>query len=165
MQIEINGFMTTIFEYKSIFFCSVEKLFQFHEDKIGFETLVGLDNSVEVVQSPTSISQIGAKAILNVRIFPGIKKQWVAEHIDYKKNELFVDIQKSGPFKSFRHEHRFSAKGNYSELTDHIEFEFFFNPISKYFVIEKLKSQFKARHKATANYLQVGYEIIYAGSL
>lgn len=155
--------MPSIFECKSLFHCSVESLFQFHEDKIGFETLVGLDKSVEVVQAPGSISKIGTQAILNVSIFPGFKKVWIAEHIDYKKNELFIDIQKSGPFKSFRHEHLFSKIGEYSELNDHIEFEFFLNPISKYFVIEKLKSQFKARHRATAEYLQVKYETRFSG--
>ncbi len=159
MQIKIIGTMYATFECKSVFHCSVETLFQFHEDSIGFETLVGLDKSVKVIQAPTSISEVGTHAILNVTILPGIKKTWIAEHIEYKKNELFVDIQKSGPFQSFKHEHRFFSIGDYSELNDHIEFEFFLNPISKYFVAEKLKSQFKARHKATANYLQVGYKM------
>lgn len=157
--------MSAIFECKSVFFCPVDRLFQFHEEKIGFDTLVGIDKSVEVLQAPTSISEIGTQAILNVKILPGFKKQWVAEHTDYQKNKLFVDIQKSGPFKFFRHEHRFSLNGDYAELNDHIEFEFFLNPISKYFVVEKLKSQFKERHKVTAQYLQVGYEMKFCGLL
>ncbi len=163
MQIEINVPMSVTFECRSIFRCPVDKLFQFHEEKVGFETLVGLDKSVEVLLAPSSISKIGTQAILNVSILPGVKKKWIAEHIDYKKNELFVDVQRSGPFKTFRHEHRFISIGDYSELNDHIEFEFFLTPISKYFVAEKLKSQFKARHEATANYLQVGYETKYCG--
>jgi ligand-binding SRPBCC domain-containing protein len=80
-----------------------------------------------------------------------------------KKNEIFIDIQKEGPFLSFRHEHRFSKAGEYSELTDHIKFEFFLNPISKFFVAQKIKSQFKARHKATADYLQVEYKNTFCG--
>ncbi len=155
--------MNAIFECKSIFHCPVEKLFQFHEDAVGFETLVGLDKSVEVIEAPLSIAEIGTHAVLNVGILPGLKKTWIAEHIAYKKNQLFVDIQKSGPFQFFQHEHRFSKSGEYSELNDHIEFAFFLNPISKYFVAEKLKSQFKARHKATANYLQVKYEMSFCG--
>lgn len=152
--------MNAIFECKSIFHCPVEKLFQFHEEDIGFKTLVALDKSVEVIQAPTSIAQIGTEAILNVKILPGIQKKWIARHIEYQKNELFVDIQKVGPFNFFRHEHRFSSFSGYSVLNDHIEFEFFLNSISKYFVAEKLKTQFKARHKATADYLQVSYEEI-----
>ena len=101
MQIEINVPMSVTFECRSIFRCPVDKLFQFHEEKVGFKT--------------------------------------------------------------FRHEHRFISIGDYSELNDHIEFEFFLNPISKYFVAQKLKSQFRARHEAAANYLQVGYETKYCG--
>jgi len=163
LQIEINVTMSVTFECRSIFHCSVDKLFQFHEEKVGFETLVGLDKSVKVLSAPSSISQIGTQAILNVSILPGVKTKWIAEHIEYRKNELFVDIQRSGPFKNFRHEHRFISIGDYSELNDHIEFEFFLNPISKHFVAQKLKSQFKARHEATANYLQVDYDTKYCG--
>jgi ligand-binding SRPBCC domain-containing protein len=155
--------MPAIFECKSTYHCSLEKLFSFHEDPIGFETLVALDKSVKVLQAPTSIEKIGTQAILEVTLFPLIKKKWIAEHIGYKKNEIFIDIQKEGPFLFFRHEHRFSKDGEYSVLTDHIEFEFFLNPISKYFVAQKIKSQFKARHKATADYLQVEYKNTFCG--
>ena len=155
--------MPTIFECKSIFHCSVDKLFLFHEEPVGFQTLVALDKSVKVLQAPETISKIGTQAILEVTLAPLIKKKWIAEHIGYKKNEIFIDIQKEGPFLSFRHEHRFSKVGEYSELTDHIEFEFFLNPISKFFVAQKIKSQFKARHKATADYLQVEYKNTFCG--
>ena len=155
--------MHAIFECKSIFHCSVDRLFLFHEEPVGFKTLVALDKSVKVLQAPETISKIGTQAILEVTLAPLIKKKWIAEHIGYNKNEIFIDIQKEGPFLSFRHEHRFSKVGEYSELTDHIEFEFFLNPISKFFVAQKIKSQFKARHKATADYLQVEYKNTFCG--
>jgi ligand-binding SRPBCC domain-containing protein len=155
--------MPAIFECKSIFHCSVDRLFLFHEEPVGFQTLVALDKSVKVLQAPESISKIGTQAILEVTLAPLIKKKWIAEHIGYNKNEIFIDIQKEGPFLSFRHEHRFSKVGEYSELTDHIKFEFFLNPISKFFVAQKIKSQFKARHKATADYLQVEYKNTFCG--
>ncbi len=155
--------MPAIFECKSVFNCPVEKLFLFHEEPVGFQTLVALDKSVKVLQAPETISKIGTQAILEVTLAPLIKKKWIAEHIGYQKNKIFIDIQKEGPFLSFKHEHRFSSVGEYSELTDHIEFEFFLNPISKYFVAQKIKSQFKARHKATADYLQVEYKNTFCG--
>lgn len=155
--------MKAIFECKSLFHCRVEKLFQFHEEPIGFETLVGLDKTVQVTLAPKSISEIGTKAVLEVNIFPFIKTSWIAEHIYFEKNKKFIDIQRKGPFKYFCHEHRFEERGEYSLLNDHIEFEFYFNPIAKYFINQKLSSQFINRHAATANYLQIKYENQFCG--
>jgi hypothetical protein len=154
--------MKAIFECRSFFPVSVESLFQFHEDKVGFDTLVGLDKNVKVIQRPENIL-VGAKAIMEIKIAPFIKQKWVAEHIEYEKNKLFVDKQVEGPFKSFVHYHKFESTKGGSILNDHIEFEFYINFISKYFVSEKIKSNFKERHKATAKYFTVDSNLEYCG--
>lgn len=154
--------MKSIFECRSEFNCSAEKLFAFHENPEGFQTLVGLDKNVNVIQAPASI-QKGSTAILEVIVPPGIKSRWTAVHTEFIKNELFVDEQKQGPFVSFRHEHRFFTKGNKSILNDHIEFEFHFNFIAKYFVAMKFHDQFLERHRATAEYLKVEYQNLFCG--
>ncbi len=154
--------MTAIFECKSEFDINVEQLFSFHEEPIGFETLVGLDKNVRVVQAPKNIF-VGAKAIIEVQILPFVKKTWVAKHTGYEKNKFFIDEQESGPFKSFKHTHSFEQIGNKSILIDHIEFEFYINFISKYFVVEKLKTQFKERHTATSKTLNTNSKLIFVG--
>jgi ligand-binding SRPBCC domain-containing protein len=154
--------MKAIFECKSEFGISVGKLFSFHEEPIGFQTLVGLDKNVKVIEAPKNIL-VGAKAVIEVQILPFIKKNWVAKHTGYEKNQFFIDEQEEGPFLSFKHTHQFEPKGEKSILTDHIEFEFYFSFISKYFVVEKLKSQFRARHLATAKALNTKSEFIFVG--
>ncbi|MEM7182687.1 MAG: hypothetical protein AAF518_17360 [Spirochaetota bacterium] len=150
--------MPAIFECKSLFFCPPEKLFQFHEEKIGFETLVGADKNVQVVSAPTSLA-VGQTAHLQVSILPFVKVDWIARHTQYEKNKLFQDVQDKGPFQKFEHSHRFEVHPQGAILTDHIEFDFFLSFISRYFVAIKLKAQFKERHRLTAKALGVNFEL------
>ncbi|MDX1959587.1 MAG: hypothetical protein SFU98_13510 [Leptospiraceae bacterium] len=154
--------MSAKFIHRSIFNTKIEKLFEFHEDKNGFDTLVGLDPNVKVIQRPENI-QVGAKAILEVTLAPFVKKIWVAMHTGYEKNSFFEDSQESGPFLFFQHKHKFFSHEKGAILSDEIEFDFFALPISKYFIVQKLKQQFKARHIATAKYLETSFETIYSG--
>ncbi|MCB1157668.1 MAG: hypothetical protein H7A25_07285 [Leptospiraceae bacterium] len=155
--------MYKVFECKSIFECGVEKLFGFHENPVGFDTLVGLDPDVEVMQKPSSILE-GSYAVLNVELFFGIKVKWIARHTVYKKNQLFVDEQEQGPFRFFRHEHHFREfKGN-TILLDRVIYRFGL-PFSSFIITPKLKKQFLARHEATARFLGVKYRILSCGSV
>ncbi|MCB1179125.1 MAG: SRPBCC family protein [Leptospiraceae bacterium] len=154
--------MQTYFSYKSRFFCPKEELFKFHESPKGFETLVGLDPNVKVLKRPNSLLK-GEEAILKVDIFPGISKNWISLHTDYKEKEYFEDTQMDGPFKKFIHKHIFSEDGDYSILEDRIEFDFFLLPISKYFIYLKLKPQFQKRHIVTAKTLGVKSENLFCG--
>lgn len=148
-----------IFLCRSEFSTTVDRLFQFHESPEGFDSLVGAIPGIKVIKKPNSLLP-GEVAILKVSILPGIYVKWIAEHVDYKKNSYFVDIQKKGPFLFFKHYHRFleGEKPNSSILEDKIEFKVIGEPISHWFVQRILTQQFQARHKKTAESLQVTYQ-------
>jgi ligand-binding SRPBCC domain-containing protein len=153
----------TYFICQSEFSVPVESLFDFHEGSDGFQTLVGLQKGVEVIQKPSSL-QIGQVAILKVPILPFIKVRWVAEHKEFIKNQLFVDIQTEGPFKKFAHRHIFKSLSDQSSiLIDQIEISFYLWPISKWFILPMLKAQFSNRHKATANKLHCKAKLMFCG--
>jgi ligand-binding SRPBCC domain-containing protein len=153
----------SVFECKSLFHCSVETLFDFHESPKGFQTLVGQDSSVQVIQAPASIRK-GSIAILQVNLFPGIATRWVSEHTVYEKNLKFVDEQRQGPFLYFKHEHRFSsAEHNKSILTDHIEFSFPLLLFSRFFIAGRMNKQFLQRHKSTAEALSIEWKNLGSG--
>ncbi len=42
---------------------------------------------------------------------------------EWDRPRRFVDEQRKGPFKSFRHEHLFEPDGQGTRVTDHVEFE------------------------------------------
>lgn len=154
--------MPIVFECKSKFYCTVEQLFSFHESSEGFDTLVGLDKGVKVLKRSDSL-EVGQTAILEVEIAPFIKKKWVAEHTAYRKNELFRDEQREGPFRSFSHSHIFQKDGNHSLLLDQIELDFFLLPISKFFILQKMRPQFLNRHNATASKIGVEHKNLFCG--
>lgn len=94
------------FIYRSKFPINKEILFRFHEEPIGFQTLVGGTKGIEIIQPPKSLA-IGEEVIFKIRIFPFWKTIWVARHIAYQQNHFFVDCQEKGPFLKFQHTHLF----------------------------------------------------------
>ena len=54
----------------------------------------------------------------------GIWWKMTSEIVEYDPPRCFVDQQRSGPFKRFRHEHHFAAASDGSTvMIDHVEFE------------------------------------------
>ncbi len=153
----------TFFICQSEFDTSVEHLFAFHEEPQGFDSLVAMDKRIEIIQKPKSI-QIGEVAILRVPILFQLKSNWIAEHTQYEKNKLFVDTQKEGPFVKFEHHHKFKmVSDKKSILTDQIQIDFHFWPISKWFILPVLKKQFKERHQVTAERLKCNHHLVFCG--
>ncbi|WP_338092270.1 hypothetical protein [Leptospira levettii] len=151
------------FIYQSKFQVPMERLFQFHEDPIGFETLMKANRGIQVIQKPRSL-HVGETAMLKVPILPFLYTQWIAKHTKYEKNSLFQDSQEKGPFLKFIHTHRF-IKVNEKEsiLSDEIDINFYLWPISKYFLYPMLYFMFKKRHKLTADYFTVKANLIFSG--
>jgi len=52
----------------------------------------------------------------------GLRWHWEAKHSDVVPGQMFVDTQSEGPFRSWRHEHRFTDVPGGSQLEDSIEF-------------------------------------------
>ncbi|MBL0955288.1 MAG: hypothetical protein IBJ01_11020 [Leptospira sp.] len=151
------------FIFQSKFQVPIERLFQFHEDPIGFETLMKTNRGIRVIQKPGSI-KVGETAILKVPIFPFIYTEWIAKHTKYEKNSLFQDNQEKGPFLKFLHTHRFiKVNENESILSDEIEIDFYLWPISRFFIYPMLYFMFKKRHNLTAKYFSVKPNLIFSG--
>lgn len=53
----------------------------------------------------------------------GRQWQWIAKHEILEPGTTFVDVQKKGPFRSWRHVHRVRADGDGCVVEDQVEFE------------------------------------------
>ncbi|MBM9547201.1 hypothetical protein JWG40_09260 [Leptospira sp. 201903074] len=151
------------FIYRSSFPIEKEILFQFHEDPIGFQTLVGETKGIEILKSPKSL-QVGEEVVLKISILPFWKQTWIAKHIAYSKNNFFQDNQEKGPFRKFQHTHRFldSPEGNTSSiLSDEIQLDFYLWPISRFFLFPILYFMFRKRHWLTAKHFGVKAKLIF----
>jgi len=75
------------------------------------------------------LAGVGSEIVASFRILPllPIRGQWVAQITEFEWNHHFADIQKKGPFRSFRHRHQFAPvtrEGvNGTVVRDLIEYE------------------------------------------
>ena len=89
-------------------------------------------NSEAVVESGVSQDTIagkGSEIVISFRLIPFLpfRGRWVAEILEYEPLSHFVDEQRSGPMRSWRHRHSFRSEvRNGSEGTivgDQVEYE------------------------------------------
>ena len=129
----------------------VETLFAFHERPDAFEKLTPPGQPVSVI-SHTGGIETGARVVLRLGFGP-LSITWVALHTRFEKNQLFEDTQVSGPFRSWRHQHRFAPEDAGARLTDHIDFELPGGPIAERLfgsvVCAQLEKMFVYRHAVT----------------
>ena len=70
---------------------------------------------------------------------------------------MLVDVAVQSPFKSWKHQHIFSQKGNVCELKDVIEYDIgygFLGKIVAPFLEYEINSMFDYRHKQTKSILE-----------
>lgn len=135
--------------------CSAESLFAWHMRPGAFERLAPPWDRVEVEKWATP-DQIGQRAILRVRLGPGVWKRWIAEYREYEPGRLFRDVQISGPFAAFDHRHIMEPDGaDRSWLEDRIEYAPPLGALGQCvaggWVRRSLENMFAYRHKTTAD--------------
>ena len=76
---------------------------------------------MELVEGPERL-QLGAVVTLKGRRW-GLSQRVVSEVIAFEPNVLFIDQQRQGPFRQWKHTHRFAALAEGTQVQDTIEFE------------------------------------------
>jgi len=106
---------------------------------------VAFDLSLSINAHVGSFERSGERAIGGVTagvIGLGEFVTWRARHFgitwtmtstitEWDRPRRFVDEQRSGPFKSFRHEHIFEPAANGTRLVDHVEFAAPLGPLGR----------------------------------
>ncbi|MGY8768859.1 MAG: TIGR01777 family oxidoreductase [Pirellulales bacterium] len=129
---------------------SVENLFQWHQSPGALARLMPPWENARLISSDGSI-QPGSSTTLQIKIGP-IRLNWVAQHTKFSLNQHFQDIQVSGPFSFWQHDHRFEPSGeNLSFLEDQIEYRlpggFLGGFITGQSVSRKIERMFRYRHE------------------
>ncbi|MEO5762062.1 MAG: TIGR01777 family oxidoreductase, partial [Vicinamibacteria bacterium] len=76
-----------------------------------------------IVDSVWAPPTLGQTVELQVPIAPGVRFRWISEFVDVRKDEMFRDIQVTGPFASFDHQHKFEPAGpSASMMEDRIKY-------------------------------------------
>jgi ligand-binding SRPBCC domain-containing protein len=142
---------------ESIIRADREKVFGFHLLPDAFERLVPPWEKVKIIQR-ADITKIGSRAIIESKIFGLFKVRWVAEHTKYEPPERFEDVQISGPFAKWRHQHIVLPHGEDSILRDEIEYEapfsIFGRAVAPVLIETKLEKMFAYRHEVTRKWCE-----------
>jgi ligand-binding SRPBCC domain-containing protein len=145
------------FVKESIIKAAPERVFAFHELPDAIERLIPPWENAKIVQK-ADISQIGSQAIIEQKIFGLIPSRWVAEHTKYEPPSMFEDVQISGPFAAWRHQHIIEPHKNGSILRDEIEYEppfsIFGRIAAPFAVVPKLEKMFAYRHEVTRKWCE-----------
>ncbi|MBA2378417.1 MAG: SRPBCC family protein [Blastocatellia bacterium] len=147
------------FRKESFIYAAPERVFGFHEMPDAIERLIPPWENARIVER-ADISKVGSRAIIEQKIFGVVPSRWVAEHTVYDPPRMFEDVQVSGPFASWKHQHIVKAEGEGSRLIDEIEFEpplwIFGQMAAPFVIVPKLERMFEYRHRVTKEWCESG---------
>ena len=139
------------FEYSSVIDCDVQRLFEYHANPGALNRLIPPWENIAIQQRSDSLD-VGSEVVLRNSLF-GLPVTWRAVHTQLNPPEGFQDIQVSGPFKTWIHDHQFQGDGiGQSKLIDRIHFETKFGLLGTIgwpIVRAKLQAMFAYRHRTT----------------
>jgi len=128
----------------------VEAVFSWHERNGAIARLTPPWAPLKLISRRGEGIQKGVKVTFRIQIFK-IPLLWVAEHIDYRKNQGFKDVQIKGPFSKWEHTHRFFSDGESGMvMEDHVEFKLPFGILSRPFyryAKKEFDRMFNYRHR------------------
>jgi ligand-binding SRPBCC domain-containing protein len=75
--------------------------------------------------------RVGTRIEYRVRPLAGIPVPWKAEIVEYEPRRRFVDVQVSGPYRLWRHEHTFEPVDGATLVRDRVEYELPFGLLAR----------------------------------
>jgi len=110
-----------VFEARTEIEASAGDAFRWHERPGAFARLTPPWHRIEVLEASGGIEN-GARRVMKIGI-PPLAVRWAALHEGYEEGRRFVDVQESGPFARWVHEHLFADAGSgRSVLVDRIDY-------------------------------------------
>lgn len=136
---------------------SANDIYHWHNMEGTIERLIPPWQNVTIIERSGGLG-LGGKTVLNLKLGP-FHKLYVGEHLEEDIGKMFTDIQVKGPFKYWKHEHKFtniSIAGKAAAIIDDkINYglplqQYLPTPIKKY-VHRDLEKTFHYRHATTRN--------------
>lgn len=135
--------------------CTTQALFDFHLDSNNITKITPPNIKVELLNSDTKTFEGKIVKIKTTKFF--IPTYWEVKIDKLEEPNILIDIAIKSPFKSWKHQHIFTKKGNVSELKDIIEYELPFGILGKIiepFIEYDITKMFDFRHKQTKKLLE-----------
>jgi ligand-binding SRPBCC domain-containing protein len=107
-----------------------ERVFEFFSDARNLEALTPPWLNFAIL--PGGPAQIAAGAIIRYQLaWHGIPIRWKTEIARWEPPHEFEDVQISGPYRVWRHTHRFDAIRGGTDMTDVVRYSLPFGPLGR----------------------------------
>jgi ligand-binding SRPBCC domain-containing protein len=109
--------------YKQTLPVSIDRAWNFFTDTRNLSLIMPRQLDLKIL-SASGGYKLHAGQIIKYRIAvaPFVKVHWESEIVQVSEKRSFTDIQRSGPFTSWSHQHLFSVVERGVEITDHLEY-------------------------------------------
>ena len=144
----------TIVSHSSHFDVSVDDLYDFHSDVGNLSRISPSGFELLSEPGPTAVGDLQ-----RFQITIGNRKVlWEARITRLVPGRLLEDMQETGPFRQWRHQHQFYADGEGSRLKDVVSFRLIPTPLGEFlefFIVRPFIVQMlRGRHRATGGALR-----------
>src|SRR5688500_8883344 len=156
-----------VLEFESTIAAPLEKVWAFYSDPVAALPVLTPPDVEASIESADVPVQVGSGVILNIRRM-GRHVRWVAKIVEHRpphpvafgEEARFVDVQESGPFAAWRHEHDFErVDERTTRVLDRVTYRVPLGPIGWVFdvvyVRRKVTEMFRYRHEQTRKVLEV----------
>jgi ligand-binding SRPBCC domain-containing protein len=156
-------------EFECTIAAPLERVWAFYYDPVHALPALTPPDVQATIESADTPVQVGSRVILNIRP-PGLRGRrvrWVATIVEHRpphpvafgEEARFVDVQESGPFAAWRHEHDFErVDEKTTRMLDRVTYRVPLGPIGwvadVVFVRRKLAEMFRYRHEQTKRLLE-----------
>lgn len=135
---------------------SAEEVYAWHASPHALERLTPPGEHMRVIEKTGGLER-GARVVIEFGRWP-FRRRWIAKHQDCEPGRYFSDVQVSGPFAYWRHEHSFEPDGpSACFLEDRVEYALPFGVAGRWlggrYARRKIAQLFAYRHEVTAREL------------
>lgn len=105
-----------------------EAVFEFFADASNLERLTPSFLNFRILTALPIAMAPGVHIEYQLKLF-GVPLQWLTRIEEYVENRYFVDLQLRGPYKLWRHLHRFEAVREGTRMLDQVDYALPFGPL------------------------------------
>jgi ligand-binding SRPBCC domain-containing protein len=114
----------------------INEVFVFFADARNLEEITPPWVGFRILSMSTTSVEEGTVIRYRLRLH-GIPIQWLTDICEWNPPYCFVDEQRRGPYKQWRHTHRFEAHGGRTKMTDEVRYSLPFGVLGR--IVHALK--------------------------
>lgn len=137
------------------------EVFSFFSDAHNLESITPDFLRFRILTPDPIVMQVGTQIEYQMRLY-GLLIRWKTLIQRFEPDEYFVDVQLSGPYRSWRHRHLFEELATGTQMHDRVDYEMPFGLVGSFvralFVRSVLEKIFDYRNAAIANRFHQGGE-------